>query len=86
MHFAYQIAQDLPQYTICSGLARGIDTYAHMGSLKNGTIAVIAGGIDNIYPSENKKLYEQIANEGLIISEAPFSTQPKHKIFQAAIV
>jgi DNA processing protein len=81
MNFAYQIAQELPKYAICSGLARGIDTYAHMGSIKNGTIAVIAGGIDNIYPPENKKLYEEIATDGLLITESPFGTVPKPQNF-----
>ncbi|MBP9791705.1 MAG: DNA-processing protein DprA [Rickettsiales bacterium] len=81
MNFAYQIAQELSQYVICSGLARGIDTYAHMGSIKNGTIAVIAGGIDNIYPPENKKLYEEITTEGLLITESAFGTVPKPQNF-----
>lgn len=81
MHFAYQIAQELSEYVICSGLARGIDTYAHMGSIKHGTIAVIAGGIDNIYPPENEKLYQQILDEGLIITETPFNVLPKAQHF-----
>jgi DNA processing protein len=63
-------------YVIISGLARGIDTEAHKATLKSGTIAVVAGGLDVIYPPENKKLYEQIAAEGLIIGENPAGTEP----------
>jgi DNA processing protein len=77
--FAYKIANDLGNYNmiISSGMARGIDSYAHQGALKKGTIAVLAGGIDNIYPSENKNLYHQILENGLIISENAFGTIPK---------
>ncbi len=59
-----------------SGLARGIDTFVHKGSLTSGTIAVIAGGIDNIYPPENKMLYAQIKEMGCVISEQPFGAVP----------
>lgn len=58
--------------TIISGLAMGIDTYAHKGALKNvgGTIAVLGSGFDNVYPQENKKLFEEIINNnGLVITE-----------------
>ncbi|AQX28048.1 DNA processing protein [Bartonella sp. JB63] len=59
-------------FTIISGLARGIDSIAHQASLLTGTVAVMAGGIDHIYPPENKKLYDDIlANGGAIISEMP---------------
>ncbi len=58
-------------YVVASGLARGIDGAAHMASLEWGTIAVLAGGIDHIYPSEHDKLYAQIAEHGLIVSESP---------------
>ena len=50
---------------------------AHLGSLESGTIAVIAGGIDNIYPPENKDLYNQIIQKGVVISENPFGSMPK---------
>ncbi len=61
-----------------SGLARGIDSVAHQASLKTGTVAVMAGGIDHIYPPENKKLHEDIiANGGAIISEMPISWKPR---------
>lgn len=57
-----------------SGLARGIDSFAHKGSLDNGTIGVIAGGINHIYPKENIKLYEEIYNKGLIVTEQPINS------------
>ena len=77
--FAHKVSNDLGKYDIIisSGMARGIDSYAHQGALKKGTIAVLAGGVDNIYPSENKNLYHQILENGLIISENAFGTVPK---------
>ncbi len=76
--FAGVLARDLGAagYAIASGLARGIDTAAHEGSLSTGTIAVVAGGIDVVYPPENQKLYEQIAEQGLILAESPLGQQP----------
>jgi DNA processing protein len=64
-----------------SGLARGIDTAAHQGSLASGTIAVLAGGIDNIYPQENRNLYEAIAATGCIVAEMPFGSEPRAQHF-----
>ncbi len=61
---------------VVSGLARGIDTAAHEGSLKSGTVAVVAGGLDNIYPAENQKLADQISVEGCILSEEPLTLAP----------
>jgi DNA processing protein len=76
--FAREIAEQLGKkdFVIASGLAKGIDTEAHNGSLETGTIAVIAGGIDNIYPRENEGLYHAIAKKGVIISEIPFGVAP----------
>jgi len=76
--FAEKVAEDLGQnsITIVSGLARGVDAAAHRGSLKTGTAAVIAGGINNIYPLENAKLYQQIYEAGVIVSESPFGAKP----------
>jgi len=68
-------------WVISSGLARGIDAAAHRGSLSKGTIAVLAGGIDQIYPPENEELYLQIAEEGLLLAESPFGTQPHATLF-----
>ena len=77
--FARRIAEELGKndIVVASGLARGIDTAAHQASLATGTIAVIAGGINNIYPPENTNLYNQISNRGVIISEIPFGTIPR---------
>ncbi len=69
--------------TITSGMALGIDKHAHQGALdaKGNTIAVIATGIDRIYPSKNKTLAYQIAEKGLILSEFPLGTIPNSKNF-----
>jgi len=76
--FAGRLAKELGEngLAVASGLARGIDTYVHKGSLAHGTVAVIAGGIDNIYPPENEPLFKQIRETGAIISEQPFGTLP----------
>jgi DNA processing protein len=76
--FAHKLALDLGKagYTVASGLARGIDTSAHEGSLMSGTIAVVAGGADVVYPSENQKLYDQICEQGAVVSECALGTQP----------
>lgn len=76
--FTEKLAHDLGASgaTVVSGLARGIDTSAHEGSLKTGTVAVLGGGLDIIYPPENKDLYAKIREQGLLIAESPFSQQP----------
>lgn len=76
--FAEKIARDLGQagQIIASGLARGIDTAAHAGSLATGTIAVVAGGIDIVYPPENEKLYHAIIEQGCIVAESPLGMEP----------
>lgn len=68
-------------FTIVSGLARGIDTKAHAASLATGTVAVFAGGLDHIYPSENRALAERIAAEGCLISEMPLGWEPRSRDF-----
>lgn len=68
-------------FTIVSGLARGIDSAAHQGSLATGTVGVIAGGIDNIYPPENRPLYDQMTATGAVISEQPFGAAPHARSF-----
>jgi DNA processing protein len=80
---ARKIAESLLKhnYVITSGLARGIDTAAHEASISLGTIAALAGGLDSIYPSENERLYHQIAEAGLLISEMPFGASPQAGYF-----
>lgn len=81
--FARELARDLgaADVVVVSGLARGIDTAAHKGSLATGTIAVMAGGIDVVYPPENAALYKEIAAQGAVISEMPFGLQPTAQHF-----
>ncbi len=81
--FTRLIAGDLGNagYVIASGLARGIDTAAHEAALPTGTIAVVAGGIDIIYPPENADLQSDIGARGLLLSERPPSLQPRGKDF-----
>lgn len=68
-------------FVTVSGLARGIDTTVHRASLATGTIAVLAGGHDRIYPSENESLLEQILATGCSISEMPMGHEPRAKDF-----
>lgn len=65
--------------TVVSGLARGIDTAAHIGALagKGRTIAVLGCGVDVYYPPENRRLYDQIAEHGAVVSEFNFGTKPE---------
>lgn len=81
--FAERIARDCGQANIMvvSGLARGIDTAAHQGALKTGTIAVVAGGIDVIYPEENARLYDAICEKGAILAESQFGVPPTSRHF-----
>ena len=64
--------------TIVSGMARGVDTFAHRGALQQGgrTIAVMGSGFNNIYPEENKGLAQEISRSGAVISEFPMDTPP----------
>lgn len=82
MKFCHSLCEELSS-SICivSGMARGIDTNAHNGSLNNGTIAVLAGGINNVYPPENQELYEAIAENGGIYSESPYGVLPQSSLF-----
>lgn len=81
---AYQISSELAaqRVTVISGLARGIDTEAHRGALTRGrTIAVIGSGLADIYPKENGDLAEEIAANGVLMSEFPMETPPDRQNF-----
>lgn len=71
------------EITVVSGLARGIDSIAHSVALKNNTrtVAIIGSGLDVIYPPEHKKLFEQISENGMVISEYNLGTKPDAQNF-----
>ncbi len=83
LRFTRQIAAELGRagLTVVSGLARGIDAAAHAGSLETGTVAVLGGGIDVVYPGENAELYDRVAELGLLVAESPLGTQPQARHF-----
>ncbi|MFZ2997075.1 DNA-processing protein DprA [Sphingobium sp.] len=85
VRFARVLAQDLGQRgaVVVSGLARGIDTAAHMGSVDSGTIGVIACGLDVVFPPENAALQGQVAEQGLLVTEHPPGVQPLARHFPA---
>ncbi len=80
---ARALAQGLGEagIVVVSGLARGIDTAAHMAALPTGTVAVMAGGVDVPYPAENSALLRDIAEQGLILSERPMGLSPQARDF-----
>jgi DNA processing protein len=71
----------LEGFVIASGLARGIDTAAHIAALERGTIAVLAGGIDIVYPPENAELQRAIGEQGLLLTERSPGFSPRGKDF-----
>lgn len=82
--FAFNLAKN--NVCIVSGLAKGIDSFSHIGTLnaKGKTIAVLGSGLDNIYPKENKKLFQNIIkNDGLVITEYPLGTLALKQNFPA---
>jgi DNA processing protein len=81
--FARGLAHDLGQQglIVVSGLARGIDSAAHDGSIETGTIGVIAGGIDVFYPPENRQRQEAMYERGLVLAEMPPGTEPRARHF-----
>ncbi len=81
--FARGLAQELGRegVVVASGLARGIDTAGHVGSIDHGTIGVIAGGIDIVFPPENAALQEAVATRGLLIAEQPPGVEPRARHF-----
>ncbi|CAL7961474.1 DNA processing protein [Alphaproteobacteria bacterium] len=82
-NFALQLAHDISAkgYVIASGLAKGIDAAAHLGSIEFGTIGIIACGIDQIYPGENKNLYHMLYKQGLVLSEYKIGQLPLSRHF-----
>lgn len=83
LRMARRLAGDLGEagFPVVSGLARGIDTAAHRAALATGTVAVLAGGVDVIYPAENAGLADEILPQGLLLSEAPMGTAPQARHF-----
>ncbi len=82
--FTERLAHDLGEagFSVISGLARGIDAAAHRASLKTGTVAVLAGGLDRPYPPENLPLYRAITEQGgALISEMPMGAEPRSRDF-----
>jgi DNA processing protein len=81
--FAHQIAEELGAagYVVASGLARGIDGAAHRGALSTGTVAVLAGGVDICYPPDHARLYDEIVQQGALISEQPAGLEPQGRHF-----
>ena len=77
------LAQQLGQsgFVVVSGLARGIDAAAHAGSMETGTVAVLGGGVDDVYPSENAALYDQIVERGCVVSESPMGVRAQARDF-----
>ena len=80
---ARALATDLSKagYVVVSGLARGVDTAAHDATLEGGTIAVMAGGVDVLYPAENARLGSDILRNGVRLSEMPMGTVPQARHF-----
>ena len=83
LKFAERLAHELGEagFVIASGLARGIDAAAHRASLATGTVAVLAGGHDHIYPEQHVDLLDAILPEGAAISEMPFGWEPRAQDF-----
>jgi DNA processing protein len=80
---AAQLARDLGEagFAVVSGLARGIDAAAHRASLATGTVAVLAGGHDRIYPAEHEQLLADILEQGAAVSEMPLGWEPRARDF-----
>jgi DNA processing protein len=83
IRIAETLARDLAGagLVVASGLARGIDAAAHRGALDGGTVAVMAGGVDIIYPMENAALYRDIGERGALISEMRLGVKPQARHF-----
>jgi DNA processing protein len=80
---ARELAAGLGQggLVVVSGLARGIDAAAHLGALETGTVAVVAGGVDIVYPEENRGLYDALRRQGVVVAELPLCSEPQARHF-----
>jgi DNA processing protein len=80
---ARQLAAGLGEagIVVVSGMARGIDAAAHLGALDTGSVAVVGGGVDVVYPEENRGLYDALSRDGAIIAELPCGTEPLARHF-----
>ncbi|MCJ8334261.1 MAG: DNA-processing protein DprA [Epibacterium sp.] len=85
LRMARALARDLGEmgHVVTSGLARGIDAAAHQACVETGTIAVLGGGVDVVYPSENAALADEIREKGLLLSEQPMGLAPQARHFPA---
>ena len=83
LRMARRLAASLVEagFVVVSGLARGIDAEAHQAALSGGTVAVMAGGVDVVYPSENAGLAAEIAARGCRVAENPMGTEPQTRHF-----
>lgn len=81
--FAHTTAKAIGEagYMIVSGMARGIDAAAHEGALATGTLAVLGGGVDVVYPREHRKLYDSLLEIGAVCSEVPLGITPQARHF-----
>ncbi len=81
--FARGLAAELGRsgFVVVSGMARGVDAAAHEGALPTGTVAVLGGGVDDIYPSDNATLYDRLIEDGCVVSESPVGARAQARDF-----
>ena len=77
------LAQQLGQagHVVVSGMARGVDGAAHEGSLATGSVAVLGGGVDDVYPPEHADLHHRLADQGCVVSESPMGMRAQARDF-----
>ncbi|MGH7114738.1 MAG: DNA-processing protein DprA [Stellaceae bacterium] len=80
---ARELAAGLGQsgLVVVSGLARGIDAAAHLGAIESGTAAIVAGGVDIVYPQQNRGLYDVLREHGVVVAESPLGSEPQARHF-----
>ena len=83
IRFARELASGIGSEgrVVVSGLARGIDAAAHIGAMSSGTIAVIAGGLDVVYPRQHEALQSEVVERGLLVAEMPPGVEPQARHF-----